>query len=231
MVRRPAAASYAAAVRDVVLSGCGVAGMAFLLYRVLAPFGRIWRGDASAARLLPTSQGSVEARNYLAYLAWIVPGIGGFLLLFLAWLTASLVNRSTGHVPSIGRGVVTFGFLLLLAACPLTVLHIIVNAINRPRILVPPPYRHQLGAIASWRRRRRRRQAGLPPTDHLVQIIEVPDDDSGQPWLMACCTAAECDWTAEVDPGLGAVDAEDELRQKAHKHSSRVQQQTVRPPI
>ncbi|MBX6724250.1 MAG: hypothetical protein IRY92_13620 [Dactylosporangium sp.] len=206
--------------------GLGAAVMAFILVSALVPFRRIWRGDAWAANGLPSLFGRVEARNYLAYLMWIVPGAGGLLLVCVVGFFATLFG--VDNLAEDLRALMMVGVILFLAAWPLTLVHVFVNATGRPKFLVPPPYRDQPGEIGAWRQRRARRRAGLPPTDHVVETMELPDED-GRPWLMASCTEPQCDWCADVDSDLSYADAEDALRKEAGKHTTRVAGHIRRP--
>lgn len=191
----------AAVLKDLATGVVVLATAAFVLYRALAPFRRIWGGDASATIGLPSRQSRVKARNYLAYLLWVVPGASGALILgvLMVWATVSHWQEK-GGLPLFIAGV---GVFLFVGAWPLALVHVFVNATNRPRFLVPPPYRSQPGEVAAWGLRRARKRAGQPPTDHRVEILEIPDDDDGQPWLTAQCSDVECDWSANVDPSLG----------------------------
>lgn len=139
-------------LRDLAYGGLGVAALAFILYRALAPFRRIWRGDASAADTVLTRYGRLAARNYLAYLLWVVPGVGGLLLL----CTAVLLDPF-GASPGVIDGVLGVGLRLFTMAWPLALVHVFVHATNRPGFLVPPPFRDQPGAMARNRRRDRAR--------------------------------------------------------------------------
>lgn len=202
----------------------GTAATAFVLYRALAPFRRILRGDESVARTLPAQHGHVQARNYLAYLLWIIPGAGGLLLMCLGIGTTLL------HLPSeVAHTLATSGLLSLVAAGPLMLVHVVVYATGRPKFLIPPAYRDQPGQVAAWRQRRDRLRTGLPPTDHRVEIVEVPGEDGSQPWLVALCSEPRCDWDAWVDPELAYTDAESALRAKANTHTRDVAEAIVRP--
>ena len=214
--------------QDLIIGVCAVAGPAWLLYRAVAPFKAIWRGDTSRIYSLPTRFGIVQPRNYLAYLLWVVPAFGGLLVVGVTFILAGLSRGRTDLTDVL----IAIGGGSLLAAGPLMLVHVIVNAINRPRILVPPPYRDQIGAIAAGRNRRARRRAGQPPTDHLVEIFDVrprPGQGDYERYLMAICSVDGCDWMADVDAARGQAAAEAELRQEARKHTSNVGANTVRP--
>ena len=194
-----------------------MASSAFLLYRALAPARRIWSGEAAAADTLPTRWGYVEARNYLAYLLWFLPAASGFLLLFTGLLLSII-----GQAPRLAESVAGPGIRLLLLALPLALVHIFVNATNRPRLLVPPPYRDQPGALGLARWRRARKAAGLSPTDHPITLHELPPVMDGQePGLLAVCNAQQCGWMEFVDDQDRAV-RERELRRKAGEHSDNI---------
>ena len=227
--RRIVAYGYPTGVlRDLVFGVCASAVPAWILYRAVAPLKAIWRGDTSRIYTLPTRSGIVQARNYLAYLLWVIPAFGGLMFIGVAIISATLSSVRTDLIDIL----FTIGVCSLLAAGPLLLVHVIVNATNRPRFLVPPPYRDQPGAIAAARKRRARRRVGQPPTDHLVEILDVrppPGDDDYEPYLMAICSVDGCDWTAHVDPALGYAAAEADLRQRARKHTTNVATDIVRP--
>ncbi|MFC7527453.1 hypothetical protein [Actinoplanes sp. GCM10030250] len=124
-------------------------GSGFILYKALAPFRRIWSGEAAAAAELPSQFGPVPARNYLAYLLWVTPAALAGTLVSLG-LLLNLITGSWTGLAVIPRT----GFVLFLVSLPLTLLHVLVSATNRPSFLVPPPYRDQPGAITAARNRR-----------------------------------------------------------------------------
>lgn len=137
-------------LKNLAIGLCATALPAWVLYRAVAPFRAIWSGDTSRVHTLPTRFGTVKARNYLAYLMWTIPAFGGLLLIGMAIMAATL---SRGRSADLSDVLFQVGVVSLLAAGPLMLVHVIVNATNRPRILVPPPYRDQPGVIGQARKR------------------------------------------------------------------------------
>lgn len=197
----------------------------FVLYRSLTPFRPVWVGAARVVRTLPTRLGVVEARTYLAYLLWVVPGSTGLLLVGVAVLLHELAPGAN----ALGRGAAMVGLALFLAAWPLTLPQVMVNATNRPRFLVPPPYRNRPGAVAIVRQRRAQERDGRRPTEHVVEMLEVPRDHGGPPLLIAACSVPECDWYADADPALDHAEAANELRSKAREHTANIAEQVTGP--
>jgi hypothetical protein len=179
-----------------------------MLYLVLAPVRDIWRGDKRRVPSLPSI--SVNARSYLAFLAWFVPVFGGLALLGLTWIVGQFVGSKKVLYPLFVTGVA-----LILGGPPLVVLHWFVSAFGRPRFLIPPPYRSERGGLSQARERRRRQRSGQAPTDHLVEILEVRPrtvEDDFEPYVMARCDDPECDWMAFGDATLPGVPGEEQLR-------------------
>jgi hypothetical protein len=72
-----------------------------------------------------------------------------------AFLAAIFVLGAVGG-PHLGRGIASFGILVALAGMLVSLgFFISIMYFNRPRFLVPPHLRGELGAIAGRRRRRR----------------------------------------------------------------------------
>jgi hypothetical protein len=193
-----------------------VAGPVLLWWRLV----RVWHGDLSA---IATTRGFVveaNGRSYLAHAARSTAWWGGLGLILVA---AALTGE-----PRTGLGVVAVG--LWLASVPLLVLQLVVNLFNRPKFLVPPPFRDDPGALAQWRLSRARRRAGQPPTDHDVEILDVrpmPGTDDYEPYLMAICGADGCDWQEFADDD--AANPERNLRDKVARHTTRPAGPLVRP--
>ena len=200
-----------------IIVAVAVPAACFYLYSLMAPFRRIWRGDAAAAASVPTRDGPLQARNYLAYLLMTVPPATGMLV-----LSGALLATKAGVAVPLMVFKVFVG--LLGSVFPFGLVAAFVWALNRPRWLVPPPYRGLPGAIGAWRSRQARRNVGLPPTTHLVELIVLPGGDDTD--LMAWCSAEGCDWT--VYPDQLADDAEADLRMQAAEHSGRVAPGIVR---
>jgi hypothetical protein len=93
-------------------------------------------------------------------------------------------------------------------------------------------YRGQPGSFAAARRRRQRRRAGLPQTDHLVEIFQVrpePGDDN-EPFLMAICADDECGWMEVADDDVLDQSEEEQLSAKAARHTTNVARDVQRRP-
>jgi hypothetical protein len=127
----------------------------FVLCRALAPFSRIWSGDERAAASLPRRWWPVKARNYLAYLLWVVPGTSGISLVGLSMV----LSAAAPAVSNLGLGIGVTGLLLFGLAVLALPVHVVVSLTNRPGFLVPPPYRDQVGVLAAARHRRTERKA------------------------------------------------------------------------
>jgi hypothetical protein len=209
-----------------VLAGLVLIGLsAAMLYKMFAPVRDIWHGNAR--RVPKLSQISVNARSYLAFLLWFTPVFSGLALLGLT-LTIGIFFRSMTLVAPL----VVTGVILMLGGLPLIPLHWFVSAFSRPQFLIPPPYRSDPGGISQARERRRRRRSGEPPTDHLVEILDVrpsASDDGFEPYLMARCDDPDCDWMAFPDDKLIGVADEDQLRNKAARHTTKIASQVIRP--
>jgi hypothetical protein len=187
-----------------------------MLYAGLRPAAAIWRGDAD--RVPHLGQISVNARSYLAFLLWFVPcflGLGLIGITAVAWS----VGGSRSAVPALPAYVV---IVLMIACTPLIAMQWFVSAFARPKFMIPPPYRQQRGSFAEARERRRRRRSGLPPTDHLVEILDVRPLKAGdfEPYLIALCSEPECDWLEFADLKLIGPSEEEQLRTKAATHST-----------
>jgi hypothetical protein len=187
-----------------------------MLYAGVRPAIAIWRGDAN--RLPHLAQITVTARGYLAFLLWFVPcflGLGLIGITAVAWS----VHGSMSAVVSMPAYV---GVVLMIAGAPLIGLQWFISAFARPKFMIPPPYRGQRGSFAESRERRRRRRSGLPPTDHLVEILDVRPLEAGdfEPYLIAICSEPECDWMEFADDRLVGPSEEEQLRTKATTHST-----------
>ncbi len=202
------------------------AATGWMLFAGLRPAAAIWRGDAHR---VPHIGGgiSVNARSYLAFLLWFVPVFLGLGLVVTAATVLTVSGSSSRVLEIAGRT----GIVLAVIGAPLIGLHWFVSAFARPKFLIPPPYRGQRGSIAERRQRRRRRRAGLPPTDHLVEIHDVRPFDPAEyePYLIAICAEPDCGWLEFADPKLIGPSEEEQLRAKAAEHSTRVAADLQRP--
>ena len=209
-----------------ILIGLLVVGVCTaVLYTVLAPVRDIWRGNKRRVPSLPSI--SVNARSYLAFLAWFVPEFGGLALLGLTWIVGQFVGPTKVLYPLFVTGVV-----LILGGPSLILLHWFVSAFGRPRFLIPPPYRSEPGGLSQARERRRRQRSGQAPTDHLVEIVEVRPrtvEDGFEPYFMARCDDPECDWLAFTDDALPGAPGEQQLRAQAARHTTKVSPGITRP--
>jgi hypothetical protein len=209
-------------VLEKILTGLGAVLLAaFPLFLVLRPARAIWRGDAS--RLPTLMHLDINARSYLAFLLWFVLFFGGFGLAGVGVLVMSLEH-------AVGVRIAMVGVVAMFAGLVLMPLKWFVSAYARPKFLVPPPYRDQPGGLAQAAERRRRRRAGLPPTDHVVEIVDLRPPDTYQPVLVAQCTEAECGWEEFPDdqaPGLIQVQ---QLRDLAATHTTRAAVEVHRTP-
>ncbi|WP_433064455.1 hypothetical protein [Dactylosporangium sp. CS-033363] len=114
---------------------------AWSVRHLLRPARAVWRGDPSGIRVSP----SVAPASYIAFLTWAVPLMAGVGLIGLAVLL----------IPLFGGAVGLPGLALLALAVPGVAAHIAVSAGNRPRFLVPPPYRDARGWLIALVTRRR----------------------------------------------------------------------------
>jgi hypothetical protein len=199
--------------------------MSWLLYTGLRPAVAIWRGDATKVPFLGGI--SVNARSYLAFLLWFVPVFGGMGLVGIAVVVGTLTS-STGPTTVMPAYV---GSALIFVGAPLIALHWFVSAFARPKALIPPPYRAQRGSIAEARERRRRRRVRRPPTDHLVEILDVRplNAEDFEPYMIAMCSEPECDWFEFADAKLIGLPEEEQLRSKAAEHSTAIAPGLHRP--
>ena len=176
----------------------------------------VWRGDPAPTLRNPLF--TVYPRSYVSYLCLLTAFVGGFALFLIAGGLSSLGSWA--------RLLFNASQWLMLATVPMLVGHWVVNALNRPRALVPPAYRDRPGTIARRRLVRGRRRAGRPPTDHLVEISELrPPPDIATPYLVATCTGDECDWRAD-EPEAQPVHLQ-RLREKVAGHTDAVSPRLV----
>ncbi len=184
----------------------------------------VWRGGNLAFLPLMAPGPEVNRRNYPTFVAGGCMMTGGGVLLLMARLVIGRNELSSW--PLFGRIVAYLGLALGLIGSLLLPLLYVITAFNRPRSIVPPPLRGDVGSWARFRARRSSRRAGLPETDHLVEILDVrpaPDDTKQYaPYLVAVCAFKECHWMSDVVESVGKPDAEGVVRQMAASHSSNV---------
>jgi hypothetical protein len=183
----------------------GLAGAGYVLWRAVCN----WRGVGRPVQEFSARLFEVFPRSYLTF-AMLVSAFGAFLGI-----------ACIGGLLGLGDALFPVGFVLLLAMLPLLLLHLWVNAFNRPRFLVPPRFRGLPGWVAEARARRR--VARIPKrTKHKVEIrrITPPRSADQSPYLVAQCTSGGCDWHAYADDGVAHELAD--LRAKVSVHTSLV---------
>ena len=201
------------AVLGSVLVGAFLLAGLFFVGLNLSRLPHVWRGEKLPSLPRQTWRGpEVNHRSF--------PVATFCLTLFVVGLTLL-----AGGGALRANGAVATGIMLVMAALfVLFPLWVLVNAVNRPRLLVPPPLRREPGWWAQWRSRRRRRKAGRAPTEHPVEVLDVrplPEDaeDHFQPYLVAVCAQQDCDWQGDpVD--ARQPDAEATVRRQAAGHSA-----------
>jgi hypothetical protein len=199
-----------------VLGGVFLAGISVgMLVVVLEPARDIWRGDAH--RLPHLSEVPVNARSYLVLLLWSVP-----LMSALGLLGVAVGANAVGVPLAIVKPIAIIGIAAACIGLPFIPLQWVVSAFGHPKFLIPPPYRDHPGGFARARERRRRKRAGVAPTDHVIEFLDikpVPGTDL-EPYLHAVCTDPECDWSAYADAKLIGITEEHQLREKAARHTT-----------
>lgn len=188
-----------------------------VLFYYLRPAGEIWRGNSS--RMPPNDFMLVVAVTPRTYPSALLC-VGAVTVSFALGGIAVALGAMTGarwpehfFIP---------GVILLLINVVLVPLNWFVEVMNRPKFLVPPPYRDEPGSLAAARRRRQRRRAGLPQTDHLVEIFWVRPEPGDDPFLVAICADDECGWMEFADDDVLDQSEEEELRAKAARHTTNV---------
>ena len=110
----------------------------------------IWHGNASTVARWNTGRSmEVTARSFFAFLLTMASFAVAMILLPVAAIGMKLTRSGLWLIPA-GIALLCIGLML----CGI-VLHALVNAFNRPRWLVPPPYRDQPGWVAQRRVGRR----------------------------------------------------------------------------
>jgi hypothetical protein len=202
-----------------------IGGVAILLF-VAGGFALvIWRAPAilrGNERHVPfEGRFGVQAHTYLTFLLWFIPS---WLFLGDAIVGGILLPADSPAQPA----TVAIAVVALLAAVPGALLHFCVATFGRPQFLVPRPYRGRPSGLSRRWTRWQRRRAGLPPTNHTVEIYDIAHPGE-EPLLHAACTDPSCHWIAFPDrTGLGQPE-EDNLREQAGRHTSTVRPGVVRP--
>ena len=200
----------------LLVAGACTVGFAGFAGLQLARLPRVWRGGTvSSLPWLNTHGPEVNHRSFPVFVGFAVSLVVGALLLFVATLVDVNALGVIGVICAM-VGVVVF-----------VPLWILINAINRPRVLVPPSRRRQPGWWAEWRARRARRASGLPPTKHVVEVLDVrPPPDERQPYdpyFVAVCSADDCGWSSDpIGRDEAHPDPERSVREQASRHSSTI---------
>jgi hypothetical protein len=177
---------------------------------------RVWRGGTVHSLPWPNTLGpQINHRSFPVFVGFVVFLAGGALLLFVS---AAIGAQAMGVV-----GV----FSGIVSICVFVPLWILINAINRPRFMVPPARRREPGWLAARRKSRGRRSSGLPPTDHMVEVLDVrpPPEERNpyDPYFVAVCTADDCGWMSDpIGRDEAHPDPEREVREQASRHSSTI---------
>ena len=146
-----------------VVGGIAAAGVAIVIIaRVVRPARAIWRGDASKVPRTHQSMLAVGPRTYPTYLLAAVTFSAGWLACGVGVALGGLHRATTPGWPTY---VVGIGVLLWVSTVVLVPLNWLVDATNRPKFLVPPPFRDEPGAIRAARERRRRPEARFSEID------------------------------------------------------------------
>jgi hypothetical protein len=198
----------------VLAVALGAALVGFAVLQV-ARLPKVWRGENLLTLPWPNSRGpEVNHRSSPAFTGFIGLLCIGMLLAVPAavWAVEAL---------AVAAGLC---ILLSLVFVPLWIL---VNAINRPRFLVPPSRREEPGWWAARRHRRARRREGLPPTSHVVEVLDVrsPPEETKpyEPYYVAVCSADDCGWVSDpVARDAEHPDPEATVREQAAGHSAEV---------
>jgi hypothetical protein len=194
-----------------------VAGAALVVFAGLqvVRLPRVWRGDTLLA--LPYSSSRAPEVNHRSF-----PAFTGFIgLLSLGMLVAFLGSLLDEAALALAGGLV-----VLLSVVVFVPLWVLVNATNRPRFLVPPSRRDESGWWAARRDRRARRAEGLPPTRHVVEVLDVrspPEEKPYDPYFIAVCSADDCGWLSDpVGRDAEHPDPEATVRERATEHSTEI---------
>jgi hypothetical protein len=197
-----------------ILFGAGVLGLAGFAALQVVRLPKVWRGETLLTLPWPNYHGpEVNHRSFPAFTAFIAALGGGALLVLIGGMTDN-------------RGFTIAGGLAMVVGTLVFVpLWILVNAVNRPRFLVPPTRRQEHGWWVEWRTQRRRRSEGLAPTEHVVEILDVrppPEERKPyEPYFLAVCSADDCGWVGSpIGRDEAHPDPEQSVRDEARTHSS-----------
>jgi hypothetical protein len=226
-VRQEYVADTLSDVFAYVVGGLAVASVAIaLLVYYARPAREIWRGDTSRLPIRLGPMIAVTPRTYPSALLCVGTLTVAFALGGIAFALGDVAGaRWPEHllIPAV---------IMLLVNVVLVPLNWVVEATNRPKFLVPPPYRGQPGSFAAAQKRRQHRRAGLPQTHHLVEIFQVRPElgDDDEPFLVAICADDECGWMEFADDDVLEQSEEEQLRAKAARHTTNVAREVQRRP-
>jgi hypothetical protein len=200
----------------LLVAGAFALGFAGFAGLQLARLPRVWRGGTVSSLPWPNSRGpEVNHRSFPVFVGFAVSMAGGAVML----LVATLVDA---------RALGVIGVLCAMVGVGVFVpLWILINAVNRPRVLVPPSRRSQRGWWAERRALRLRRASGLALTEHVVEVLDVrpPLDEKRpyDPYVVAVCSADDCGWSSDpIGRDKAHPDAERSVREQASRHSSNI---------
>jgi hypothetical protein len=170
----------------------------------------VWRGERLASLPRDAWRGpEVNHRSFPAYVGFLVLVPGGLAVLLgaaaLGWMVLGIV----------GAVAAMFGVLVAFPQW------LSVNAVNRPRFLVPPAYRDERGWLTEWRARWRSGGTSVPNADHVVQLVDVraPDGDDYPPYFVAICDHRDRGWSSDPLGPDNTPGAEARVRAQAAAHS------------
>jgi hypothetical protein len=198
---------------DLVFAA-GILGLAGFAAHTVVRLPKVWRGET--LRSLPYSNylaPEVNHRSFPVFTGFIAALGGGALLVWIGMLVDSRDVTGVG------------GLAMVVGTIVFVPLWILVNAVNRPRFLVPPARRKDPGWWGERRSQRRRRKAGLAPTDHVVEILDVrpPAEERKpyEPYFVAVCGEDDCGWmSSPIGRDESHPDPEQSVRDEARTHSS-----------
>jgi hypothetical protein len=142
-------------VADLALSLAMLALSGTMLTIHVLALRKVWRGELSSVFVIRL--GDVPGRDYPALMLWFGSMFLGLFLYGVTYLLETVSTALRGHPVAVTPG--RIGMALLLCALPLTLVHASVALFGRPRFLVPPPFRHEPGAIPRWRASRERHRS------------------------------------------------------------------------
>jgi hypothetical protein len=200
----------------LLVGGAFTVGFAGFAGLQLARLPRVWRGGTVSSLPWLNSHGpEVNHRSFPVFVGFVVSLAACALVLFVS----ALVDAQAMGVIGVICAMVGVGVFVPL--------WILINAVNRPRVLVPPSRRRQPGWWAERRAGRARRASGLPPTEHVVEVLDVrPPPDEKQPYdpyLWPCVAPMTAVGRAtRIGRDEAHPDPERSVREQASRHSSTI---------